>query len=295
MVQVASPEVIHHLGGNESTSRTACSALAVPVAAIEPTAASPSHASSRSVEDWHASNETFILLDWDDTLCPTSHFSSAVCAKTRYGDRNPSLVEFQAGVIDLLRTAAALGGVGIVTMACQEWVQECIQTLMPEVGGVLRELGIEVVSARTSASKQFLRESQGDAREPAHFLKRKAMARVIKKFYREPNFIRRTMRVGTRRSWKNIISIGDSQAERLALQDIVFQHTQRDRYGRCKECRCKTLLLMQEPNIQDLIRQHRAIREGLAALVRHDGDIDIEFAQYDIDLLSGANNPLLDL
>jgi hypothetical protein len=204
-------------------------------------------------------------------------------------------VEFQAGVIDLLRTAGALGGVGIVTMASHEWVQECIQTLMPEVGEVLRELGIEVVSARTSASKHFLRESRGDAREPAHFLKRKAMARAIKNFYREPNFLRRAMRVGTRRSWKNIISIGDSQAERLALQDLVFQHAQLDRLGRCKECRCKTLLLMQEPNVEDLIRQHRAIQEALPSLVRHNGDIDIDVSQYDIDLLSGANNPLLDL
>ena len=71
------------------------------------------------------------------------------------------------------------------------------------------------------------------------------------------------------RSWKNLVSIGDSTAERFALQDVVYRHVQRGRLGRWKECRCKTLQLFLEPSLEQL--------QCLPALVTHVADVDVEF------------------
>lgn len=65
------------------------------------------------------------------------------------------------------------------------------------------------------------REAIAECREPSHFLKRKAMTKTVREFYRGAAGRRRPKPRG--RSWKNIVSIGDSLAERLALQDRARQ------------------------------------------------------------------------
>mmetsp|Transcript_47788 Transcript_47788/g.75551 ORF Transcript_47788/g.75551 Transcript_47788/m.75551 type:complete len:172 (-) Transcript_47788:112-627(-) len=167
-----------------------------------------------------------------------------------------------------------LGGVTIITMAKTYWVEDCINTLMPEVGRILKELGIEVVSARTSITHQLHREAMGDCRDYSQYLKKKAMQRVVKRFYRQLSSCLATM--DCMPSWKNIISIGDSDAERLALQDAVGYLSQYDKYGRVQQCRCKTVRLVEEPSLEKLTEQLNSLAELLPGLVLHDGDVDLD-------------------
>jgi len=59
---------------------------------------------------------------------------------------------------------------------------------------------------------------------------------------------------------------------------------QRDRNGRWKECRCKTVTFKSEPTLAELTEQLRAIAKALPALVHHDGDVDWEVEKGDLQM-----------
>jgi len=132
------------------------------------------------------------------------------------------------------------------------------------------------------------REAKVDCRSQSQYLKMKAFLRVVKQFYRSRSFLRRAL--GGMRSWKNIISIGDSDAERLALQDAVFHHKQPDKNGRWKECRCKTVRFLDEPDLGQLTEQINTLRELLPALARHDGDVDLDMTLAGFEIASSRKS-----
>jgi hypothetical protein len=192
----------------------------------------------------------------------------------------------EALVIDLLRTAAGLGRVVIVTMAIDCWIRLTLDTLMPGLPHVLQELGIEIVRARDTCARWRMRSAFVDNRDPSHFLKAESMKRVITKFY---NTGYSKFRIGARtfsalktRSWKNVLSIGDSRAERYALQDVVFQHKQRKSCNDSMVCRCKTLLMIDSPNLEQLGEEVKLIKTVLPKMVHYDGDVDLDLAERDL-------------
>merc|ERR1719262_1883711 len=79
-------------------------------------------------------------------------------------------------------------------------------------------------------------------------------------------------------SWKNVISVGDSIFERDAIRRVVPQRPSK------KKCRCKTMKLFDDPDIDDLIQQVRVVHEVLQTMVQHDGDLDIELNEEDLNL-----------
>jgi len=228
---------------------------------------------TRVSEDWRAASESLILFDWDDTLCPTTACQQLVkSSQGAAGD--PLLRTHAAAVSSCLHVASSLGRVVIVTMAQRCWVNSCIAKLMPDVAHVLKELKIEIVCARESMTQRLNRLASSDDRNPSQYLKTKAMERIIKSFYKAPGILSRVGRPVRARSWKNVVSIGDSVAERLALQDLVFRHSQRGRRGEWKECRCKTLLLVEEPSLAQITKEVEYLPQMLRTLVNYDGDFD---------------------
>jgi hypothetical protein len=230
-------------------------------------------------EVWDAPSETLIFLDWDDTLCPTTSCTKYLTRWTTGAPQDVALLVHQATVVEFLKAAGALGRVVIVTMAQKAWVNTCIERLMPEMADVLKELKIEVVSARESLPQRLRRQAFSDDRDPSQYLKTKAMDRLIKQFYK--NSTPASM-AGKPRSWKNIVSVGDSCAERLALQDLVFRRMQRSGSGDWKECRCKTLLLLENPTLEQLSKELRTVTKLISVLVHHDGDIHVDVDADDL-------------
>lgn len=234
-------------------------------------------ASSSHIERWHHPDETLIFFDFDDTLCPSTHIARhpEIMRMMMKVEVDHALEKHEAVVTRLLQVAVSFGQVHIVTMARYSWVEQCITALMPGLKDTLSKLKIPIVSAKDDATLQTRRQLQSDGREPAHFLKTRAMKRIIRKFYGS----------GThrKRSWKNILSIGDSEAERCALQDIVWHRTQQDRNGAWKDCRCKTLLLQSNPVLEDLTAQLNFVEHLLPAVILHDGDLDMDIQEEDLE------------
>jgi len=181
----------------------------------------------------------------------------------------------EVAVIDFLKRASKLGRCVIVTMAVTAWVTQCIAKLMPRVGDLLQELQIEVVSARESFVQRLRRSAFSDDRDPNQYLKTKAMQRIIKQFYKRGGRQRMGLSTSRTGSWKHIISIGDADGERFALQDLVFQRSQES------ECRCKTLLLLDTPSLEELTKEVRYLTAALPALISHDGDLHVDMTVDD--------------
>jgi len=200
-----------------------------------------------------------IIFDWDDTLCPTTSGDAA---------SGEALAAHARAAEAALRAASRVGHVEIVTMAGEGWVEETIRRYMPGLRSVLEELEIPVRLARASVPAWRKREAFRECRDPSHFLKRWTMKKVISDFYR-------CGATGKPRSWKNVMSIGDSDAERLALQDVVLWRSQRE------ECRCKVVTFKAEPSVAELSAQLAQVAEALPTFVRYDGDLDLAFDHGD--------------
>jgi hypothetical protein len=184
-------------------------------------------------------------------------------------------------IVNLLRIAARSSRVYIVTMATRDWIDICMQKLLPGMPDHLAELGIEIVLARRQSRKAF-----ADCRNPSQWMKVQAMTKIVRGFYRRPSVTSEDSAASCcrKRSWKNVMGIGDQPADRLALEDVIFRHQQRDRKGRWKECRCKTLTLLNSPSLEELTQELRVVTAWLPTLLQHDGDLQLELDGADMTL-----------
>mmetsp|Transcript_20342 Transcript_20342/g.38503 ORF Transcript_20342/g.38503 Transcript_20342/m.38503 type:complete len:381 (+) Transcript_20342:74-1216(+) len=273
------------------------------------------------ITGWHERDETMVILDWDDTLCPTTWIRSdprlqwselAPCfshepemplrlvvadnqQRAEMDDGSDSTVSPLPGairttmsmkealeqhvqtVVALLKLASELGHVKLVTLAKPAWLESSIANFLPGLVGVLQHFDVEIVYARDSMPERDQFRAANDDRDVGQVLKTKAISGVVKRFY---NSGRRT------RSWKNILSIGDSECEKYAVQDVVFRHSQKDHAGHEKRCRCKAVKMLERPDLLFLTGQLQAIISWLAKIAYYDGDMDI-----DLDDLLEPNSP----
>jgi len=88
------------------------------------------------------------------------------------------------------------------------------------------------------------------------------------------------------RPWKNIISIGDSDAERLALQETILHYR---KHGRREECHCKSLRLMHEPGLEDLTKELVDLRELLPEVAFHEGHVDLDITSTGVKSITSRD------
>ena len=50
-----------------------------------------------------------------------------------------------------------------------------------------------------------------------------------------------------------------------------------------RQCRTKTAKLLDEPTIEELIKQLKVIHDGISLIVQYDGNLDIEIDEDDLD------------
>lgn len=200
-------------------------------------------------------NQTVIVFDWDDTVFPTTWVRDDVKLNWRFplehnnlSDESLKMVkqylsDLEDEVIALLRKAFTVSNcVIIVTLAKFPWVSKSCRFFMPRLERVIfEELKIPIVYARdmkypapesnvtssktSKETQSILPNSQSEAKLTEYALvKGRAIAVEVDKFYSQyPG-----------QTWKNIISVGDSEFERLGTQSIILKyfelHNQDDNY-----------------------------------------------------------------
>jgi len=182
------------------------------------------------------------ILDWDDTLCPSSWVSSNTDSAT---DRDLLLLRaVEEGISSLLRTVEALGcSVVVITNADEEWVRFSCARFLPRVMPLLAR--VHVVSAR---------QYEGIYPGRSVCWKAAAFTHVAKAFF------------GSRDGPREIISIGDSNDERLAVRAAAAP------LGATP----KAIKLVDSPRLHTVACQLHTMTTCLAALVQSDVSLDVD-------------------
>jgi len=267
--------------------------------------------STGSQADFLKPEQTIILFDWDDTLCPSNWIRENRPALSFFKPA-PADEKYQRPLRDLqkiveatLKLAMKLGKVIIVTNAMEPWVDTSCRNFMPTLYPLVSQL--PVIYARSIFESQGLDQvrrapAQGSmgglSRTPA--LPGMYMANGQNKLgscngrlsmqademapqrWKELVFNQEITGFYSRydhQSWKNVISIGDSIFERDAVRRVVL-----NRPCQQKKCRTKTAKLLDEPEVDELIAQVRVIHDALGLMVHYDGNLDIEIDEEDLKL-----------
>jgi len=130
-----------------------------------PTAKGDSHAFYRNLKTYEACSNTaqsleysplklslqrrtLYLLDWDDTLFPSTALDSFESFESLSEELKLNVDQLEQTIVKLLTELNRTGFVAIVTNANEDWVQTSCRCFMPKLLSCLNELKITVVSAR---------------------------------------------------------------------------------------------------------------------------------------------------
>mmetsp|Transcript_30540 Transcript_30540/g.76810 ORF Transcript_30540/g.76810 Transcript_30540/m.76810 type:complete len:423 (+) Transcript_30540:52-1320(+) len=234
--------------GDVASHAPSCDGLSTPI--CSPMARKTSDVSYANPD------QTLLLFDWDDTLCPSSfcmeHYGLVGAAPLPDEEFVPQLHDLSLEAKALLERASELSAqVVIVTNAGEGWVGSSCAAWMPELSGALGT--VEVVSARARWEPSGISSPTGWKAREFH--------NVIDRFYsRYEN-----------QSWKNIVAVGDAPYEHEALQRVVDAAPPHS-----ANCRSKSVRFVTKPSIEALALQIRKLRETLETVVNYDGNLDIQ-------------------
>jgi hypothetical protein len=192
-------------------------------------------------------NNTLIIIDWDDTLYPTTWVMSNKIDLTDPKSRYKYLKHFEQ--LDLLLSATlkhmtTLGEVIIVTNAMPEWVGLSVSVL-PKTKKILE--GIDVISARLNYQNNTKMADW-------------------KKLTFEELIIRRSKK----HKYANIISLGDAEFEYNALINLYKLNTIPHKY-------LKSIRFAKSPDYDILLEQIQMIRKNIKQICTMTRQMDMIF------------------
>jgi hypothetical protein len=198
--------------------------------------------------DYFSPDETIIIFDWDDTICPTTALNkdSGLDAGS---EALQALVKEARQTLNKAREVAA--EVVIVTNATEGWVESSCENWLPGLRPVLDML--EFSSARSTWESMGVTTPTG--------WKAAEFERIISRFYSRY----------WQQSWKNVIVIGDACYEHEALAEVANLAP----HG--KRCRAKSIRFAVQPTVELLARQLAMLRESFDDVVHHDDNLELCF------------------
>ena len=196
-----------------------------------------------------------IIIDWDDTLFPTSWTVKKGIKLALAEDRNKFMIRFSR--LDmllhkLLTLCLKFGRVVIVTNAMTKWI-DISTKILPNTGRLIREK-IKVISAREKYQDKY----------PSDIYKWKQLVfqRLMVEHY--PSL---TSNV------QNIISIGDAEYELEAL--IKLANPRRTQY-------LKSIKFIRIPTYDMLIDQLEVLLKSIQMVVRRRQHMDLRYSEKDL-------------
>ncbi|CAD7939593.1 unnamed protein product [Amoebophrya sp. A120] len=298
--------LLHNTGGSEDRFSKFVTKSSHEASGAAANSSSSILAARRNSQDaFAAKDQTILVFDWDDTLFPTSWVRHYMNLHWKYplAEQRISAIqkrkikvaldELANEVEQFLLAAMQRGRVVIVTLARVPWVRLSCDNFFPKVGKLLQEQNIKIVYAQelihgdAELSNQIPSDAAGQER---YWTAKKQLAiqREVEFFYSQyPG-----------QSWKNVISIGDSDFERKATQLTMQEYsvglsdgalrTSQSRGEEDQMCmsgfvgnhyrrlRTKTVKMYDSPRIKDLELEIQLLKKWLTALVQLDSGLDVD-------------------
>lgn len=267
-----------------------------------------------SAAQWRQPDNVLILVDWDDTILPTTWLAARPWFRNWVRSKGPvetalegadekdreALAQLDLAACSFIQEACHLGRPFCVTLAQRPWVERSMQAILPQLAKLWEDHGLtasyaeeEVIASSERTGGWCKKPCRGGQLENAVFefqmrsdQKRKVMHRLLRNFYKKTDNI-----------WLNVVSFGDGAAERSALQEIAFWHENppSPESGEPLDFRVKSVQLFEEPECSQLTGQLNVLQEWLPVLVGLDQDLDAVLGIGDDEDVRVANNELLEL
>lgn len=211
----------------------------------------PNHTSESIDSECSGQNDhrNLIVFDYDDTLFPTTFLAQRGYRLDgpRASSEIESLLDDYSTVVECtLLEAERHGRVVILTNAESGWISLTSQKFMPRLAKVLDRY--PAISARSTY------EPLGVV-GPFNW-KLKAFQALLSEY----SAIMKATCI------RNIVSLGDSLHERDAVQQASSSF---ERFF------CKSIKLIERPDITELMRQHQLIQDCFTQVISHDGTLDL--------------------
>jgi len=199
--------------------------------------------------------QPLIIFDWDDTFMPTTRLKeeSLLDDPTPASDvsqTDPSWAACAAAGVRALQKAKQVGRVLIVTNAALGWVEESMARFLPELAAELAS--VPVISARSIFEPQGVESWNWKV----HCFQRIAQSVQVQ-----------DMLCGQFQQEIQLVSIGDSLAERVAAQEVA-----RDASLHWK---ATTVKLKDQPTVDDLTEQLLLCAESLPTVLPCETSLDL--------------------
>jgi hypothetical protein len=233
--------------------------------------------------DYSQPSQTIIIFDWDDTLCPSSYlqekhglsvdgtsFEELLAKGLVHEDVAEELENYMAELGALLALSKELASkVVVVTNASDGWVEDCVESWMPQLKRALEH--VEISSARSTW------EPKGVG-SPTSWKTREFEA-LIEDFYSRQE----------QKAWKNVIVVGDAPYEHEALQRVVNRVPK----TRSFKCRSKSVNFAYKPSIEELSSEVQTLRSHLRTIINYDGNLNctVSLEQPAVILMTPPGSP----
>eukprot|EP00927_Polykrikos_kofoidii_P018094 TRINITY_DN18317_c0_g1_i1.p1 TRINITY_DN18317_c0_g1~~TRINITY_DN18317_c0_g1_i1.p1 ORF type:complete len:377 (+),score=72.53 TRINITY_DN18317_c0_g1_i1:187-1317(+) len=268
---------------------------------VEAQPASPSGVRRNSQRSFAEKQHTMLILDWDDTIFPTTwvrndcgmNWKLPIDEQLDSGPRKSLIKELLAKLLvrveDFFGEALVRTNVLIVTLARRPWVEMSTNNFLPGLSRHIATGNVKIIYAQEYVTSEEVQDYQRDeflsSDETRDFwtrVKGEAISKELHLLHERNNA-----------SWKNIISLGDSDFERFgtmaASQDYMRREMQGgatlatgatsegiSRDGHLKRLRTKTVKMLSEPTIEELTAELALLKRWLPFMVKQDNGFDVE-------------------
>mmetsp|Transcript_59558 Transcript_59558/g.103890 ORF Transcript_59558/g.103890 Transcript_59558/m.103890 type:complete len:333 (-) Transcript_59558:31-1029(-) len=244
---------------------------------------------AESVSNFADAPQTLIILDWDDTLFPTTELfdrwllpskPQQWCDLHLRSEQESALAPWREALSLYMRRICMLSTrVVIVTNSKPGWVENTVKKFAPDLQDLFAEPGGVRVVYASEAMRACVRLSAGSLGGTPVLLadqsptqqefddnliraKFHAMQREATEFYSQyPG-----------QTWKNIICVGDAEYEHFAAQDLAFRRRGPDH----EKLRLKCIITPEAPLLRDMIYRLSITTLLWPSYVAHDGDMDVD-------------------
>lgn len=253
-------------------------------------------------------SQTLLIFDWDDTLFPTTYVRDdlKLVWNKPLKDQDLSSTEKNAigkrlelcasHAVELLKQADRFGKVVLLTLARAPWVSESCKNFYASVGRLITQLKVPIIYAQEGIQVDYNKQNMSSDEEIERFwssVKGKAIERECNKFYSQYEG----------QSWKNVISIGDSDFERLGTQNAMENYMREtgidsdgklvDVNGHLYKVRTKTFKMLDEPTVEELTVEVDMLKAWLPLMVKLDSSFDVNLNNADDpEVLKSIDNTL---
>lgn len=195
--------------------------------------------------------KTLIILDWDDTLFPTSWISKNNINLLDQTVQNKYIVFFSRLdnlLYQMINTMIKFGKVIIITNATKKWIQISSE-MLPHTQKIINRY-ITVISAKDTHEKDYPMQS--------NIWKKISFRETITEHFKNHKY-------------QNIISVGDAEHEFNAMTDLY------DIMSLTKKRLLKTVRFMRDPSFENLIDQLEVLDKTSLKIIKSNKHMDLTF------------------